>query len=229
MRAVLVNGVTSLHKTLNTQLIRIAMRRRPVLLVVGGLLTAGCSGLSGSSPPPTADTTATETADTTPAGTLQQLTFDATVISQSAQASPATIATTLTNTGEIPVEVGTGPTLVFRVDGDALKHSILLYPETFIGPNETPTESTDSCWRYTDDRFLVQDSLEYHTVAPGEAIEESHRVYTVGEDSPCLPAGKYLFSDEVIGADESSTMVLEIALTIAGDGQVAVTADEAIE
>lgn len=191
------------------------MNRRRYLGVAGGLLPALSGCLGGEAAP----STATD-APTTPAETSGPLSFDVAVGEQSAVETPATIRTTLTNTGENAVEVGTGPTLVFRTE-NAFEYGLLLYPQTNIGPNTTPDGRTDGCWRYTDERFLVRDVREWQRLEPEGTMEELHHVYTVGTDPLCLPEGEYPFVDEVAVDDESRLLELTVTLSIDKHGRMA--------
>lgn len=191
-------------------------------------LTAGCLGLRGATPSESPTPTETGTPLPTlpgpspPADMGGPLVFDATVVEQSTSDDPATVRTALTNAGESTVRVGIGPTLVFRADGNAFAHGILLLPETDVGPNRTPAGPVDGCWRYTDDDFLVRDVREWHTLAPEEALAERQRVYTVGTDRPCLPAGEYPFVDDVVWGEESREVRLTLILTVREDGMMSV-------
>lgn len=188
--------------------------------ICAGGVNAGCvdSLPSMQSDPSTPPETAT------PAETGGPLTFGARVVDQPSTDSPATIRTALTNAGERPVMVGTGPTLVFRAGQHAFEHGIVLSPETYVGPNETPDAPADGCWRYTDDDFLVQDVREWHTLDPDESFVEHQRVYTVGTGGPCLPTGEYRFGDEdVVWGKDSRTLLLTVVLTVHEDQQMSVS------
>lgn len=147
---------------------------------------------------------------------------------ESSAETPAKLRTELTNAGDGPVKFYTGPTLVFRADGDAFEHGVLLYPDEFVGPNETPTEPSGDCWRYTDDDYLVQQQAVGRTLEPERSLTETHSVYTVGEETPCLPDGEYAFYDEVWRERESETMALAVTLTVEG-GTLEATASESME
>lgn len=192
-----------------------------------GVSTAGCydetTGASAERATDETPATGTPAEETpTPARTRGPLSFVARVVEQPSEEAPATIRTKLTNTSENEIAVGTGPKLVFRAPDDAFEHGLVLYPETFVGPNATPDEPTDGCWRYTDDEFLVQDLLEWRSVEGGGSIGERHRVYTVGTDRPCLPDGVYPFGEDVFVDDESRVLDLEVSLTVDGGGRVSV-------
>lgn len=200
-------------------------RRRALLQSCGavlGVAIAGCPAepddLSGSP-----DRSKSET----PSGSLEDLAFEATVTGQGSDRRPPMVETGLTYHGPDPITVGTGPTLVFRAAGDALDTDLLLYPEADVGPNETPTEPRDGCWRYTDDRFLVQDILEQHRLEPGDAITERHRIYTTCSDCRCRPPGEYSFGDSVVDADRARELSLELRLDVDGAAEVSVAATRA--
>lgn len=204
-------------------------RRRIIELATVGLgaFLAGCLGAArNDSEDEGGDTTTDTPADSntgTPIGKLDQLSLGAAVETQPSQETPGTIRTGLLNTGNAPVEIGTVPTLVFR-KSDVSTQEILLYPRTFIGPNTTPTEPSNGCWRYTDDNFLVQTNTEFHTIDPGEAFTETHQLYTYGEEPECLPSGDYTLHDEVVNREKSQSLWLTINIQINEQKQISVSA-----
>ena len=201
-----------------------------------GIATAGClegpiSTRGNDSPEPaTAEQTQEQATPTdrqtlTETGSLNQLQVDATVIQKASTSSPARIQTTLTNMGDEPVEFGTGTTLIFHHEGDLADATVILYPESYIGPNETPEEATNDCWRYTDNKMLVQGALAIRNLAPGESFAEVQKLYTVGPNAPCRPDGEYQFSTHVSGQNGSRGLVLKLTLSI-GDETLQVTTSE---
>lgn len=191
---------------------------RATVPALGGL-AAGCVG-GDPTPKPTDDaSTATATTDAPPAADTPLL-FTAEVVTQPGEGGPGTVRTALVATGEDTVRVATGPTLVFGFDPD---RRLLLLPVTYVGPNRTPATPSGGCWRYADDRFLVQDIREWHDLSPGQTLGQNHRVYTVDADGPCLPAGEHRFTDEsvVVGTDERDAG-LAVVLTVGEDGRLSV-------
>ena len=70
-------------------------------------------------------------------GTVDDLTYSATVLEQRSTDSPARIQTELTNSGEQEIEISAKETIVLRYDnGPGFK--IILLPKTDVGPNDPP-------------------------------------------------------------------------------------------
>lgn len=151
-------------------------------------------------------------------GSLDQLVFDVEVTKQASEDHPTRLHAELRNDGARTVEFVTGPTIVPRHGGGI--GPVLLYPETRIGNNETPETPTDGCWRYTDGLLVVYDEAIVRTVRAIGAYEETYSLYTVGEETECLPAGEYRFTDEVTTPDESASATLVVDVRITADGTV---------
>lgn len=198
-----------------------SVSRRNVLRAVGEVVPVGLSGCLGDgiSGPTDTDTTRTVTLPRS----LEQLSFTAQVVRQSSSESPPLVETTLTNSGADTITIGTGPTLVFRVQKQLSEQTILLYPDEGTGPNETPDQPTRDCWRYTDDHFFVQDIQDQPQLKSGESLTARHHVYTVGTETPCLPSGEYTFSDTVY--DQENTHNLPLILTVDIDGKQTISVD----
>lgn len=200
-------------------------RRRTLLQYCGAALSVAIGGCHAD-PDDLAGSPDRSDSKTAP-GSLEDLAFEATVTGQASDRRPAMVETSLTNHGPNPITVGTGPTLVFRAAGDALDTDLLLYPDADVGPNETPTEPRDGCWRYTDDRFLVRDILEQHRLDPGNGITERHRIYTSCADCRCRPEGEYSFRESVVHPDRPRELSLTLGLDVNVDGDISVAAARA--
>lgn len=150
---------------------------------------------------------------------LDQLVFDVEVIADASDDHPTQILAELRNDGQGTVIFGSGPTIVPIHEAGRVE-TVLLYPETFVGPNEVPEEPTDGCWRYMDDDLLVQSERRGYKLEEGDAFEETYSLYTVGQETECLPAGEYRFIDEIVDEDEEESRELLVEVTIAADGTV---------
>ena len=114
------------------------------------------------------------------------------------------------------MQIGTGPTIV-PTHRDGRLDTLLLYPDTYVGPNSAPDELTNGCWRYAGDDFLVQDSVEWRDIAPDAAFAETYQLYTVGAESPCLPKGEHRFETSVYFQSEETPVTVGLILRIDGD------------
>lgn len=196
-----------------------SLSRRAVLAgaSVGIVGLAGCEAGERAGSPGSTSATGGDPPTETPG--LDALAFDVRVSRQQSADAPATVEGELTNTGRRSVRFLTGPTVVPRNVGDH-RRSVLLYPHTYVGPNETPRQPDGGCWRYTDDDMLVQDVLEQRELAADGAFSETYSLYTVGGVGPCLPAGEYRFEDEVLSQDESRRLTVWIDLAVDDGGTV---------
>lgn len=144
--------------------------------------------------------------------------YTATVVEQQSATTPATIRTTLTtDSGE--TQISTRETIVLRYD-DGPGYDVLLFPDTDVGPNDPPTESSDGCWRYTDSDLLARDIEKWHAVDSEDGFRETYRLFTRGADGRCLPDGDYRFAADVRDETRDELQVV-LAVSIA-DGQVSV-------
>lgn len=147
---------------------------------------------------------------------LDQLVFDVEVVAGASDDHPTRIHAELRTDGWGTVTFGTGPTVVPIHEAGRVE-TVLLYPDTYVGPNEVPEEPTDDCWRYRGDDLLVQSDRRFHDLRTGDAFEETYTLYTVGEETECLPAGSYRFTDEIVDEDEEESRELHVDVTV-GDG-----------
>lgn len=178
------------------------MRRPPRRRFLTGLAAAGSAGVAGCPAGERSDGTPTPT----PAGSVADLSYDAGVLEQPSTEAPASIRTMLVNHGDATVRVEARETIALRYEYGP-ERAVLLFPETPVGPNETPSTPEGGCWRYTDDGFLVRDLAEFHEVDPDGAFTETYRVYTRGAERSCLPDGAYGFSATVRDGEENELEV----------------------
>lgn len=157
---------------------------------------------------------------------LDQLVLDVAVTDQSSEDRPTRIRAELRNDGRGTVEFVTGPTIVPRRESGF--GPVMLYPDTRIGNNRTP-EYSSGCWRYNDDLLFVYDEAIGRELGEGDTYEETYSLYTVGEETECLPAGEYRFTDEITTPDETASVTLVVDVIIDDDGTVTATGKVADE
>lgn len=177
---------------------------------LAGLAVAGWTGLAGCSIRGQDDRTPTET----PPGTVEDLSYAAEVIEQPSTEAPARIRAELANHGESRVRVESRETIALGFEYGP-EYAVLLFPETPVGPNGTPSEPAEGCWRYTDGDYLVRDLAVFHEVEPGDTFVETYRLYTRGEERTCLPDGQYGFGETVRDGAKGE---LEVRIDVAIDG-----------
>lgn len=185
--------------------------------VTAPVASAGCLGRGRNGEEPT----------TTTVTGIDDLSFSASVDEQQTADTPATIDAALRNTGESTVRIRAIETITPRYE-DGPGYNVLLFPKKEVGPNDPPEESTNGCWRYTDSDYLTRDIAETHTIDPGKALRERYRVFTRGEDRPCLPDGEYRFTDSVRDENDNELqLIIDVSIT---DGRVSVDGtDEPLE
>lgn len=191
--------------------------RRKIIFISALGWAAGFSGCF--SPTIGSDDTETLTVSSTDDNDdSQTLEFESKILTQQSGNDPIMIRTEIRNMSENKITLLTGPTLVF-FPRSGIGEGILLYPDQYIGPNETPENRKKNCWRYTDNDFLVQDIEKQHSLSPGEEITEDHAVYTIGKEG-CLPEGEYIFEDKVTLSkiDQEITLILHVTVS---NGKVA--------
>lgn len=200
------------------------MARPPRRQFLAGLAAAGSAGIAGC--PDGGGSTGTPTP--TPTASVADLTYGAEVLEQLSAEAPASVRTMLLNHGDATVGVEARETVVLEFEYGP-DRAVLLFPETPVGPNETPSGPAGGCWRYTDDGFLVRDVAELHEVDPEGAFTETYRVYTRGEERSCLPDGQYGFGatvrDGEVEEEDEAELELRVDVTIDG-GHVSVSAFE---
>jgi hypothetical protein len=148
---------------------------------------------------------------------MDQLQFSAEVTKQASDDRPTRIHAELRNDGRGTVKFVTGPTIVPRLESGF--EPVLLYPDTRIGNNPEP-EYSNNCWRYEDDVLLEYDEAIGHELSGDEVYEETYSLYTVSEETECLPAGEYRFTDEIDTPDEEISATLVVDVAIPEDGSV---------
>lgn len=159
----------------------------------------------------------------TPVISMDDLSFTAEVVEQQSENSPTTIIAELTNNSENEARISAQDTIVPRFE-DGPDYHVILFPETDVGPNNPPDDSNEGCWRYTDDDFLARDVQKWHTIRPGDALQETYRIFTRGEDGPCLPDGEYQFTDVIQNERENEMqLIIEVSIT---EGMTAVEGEQ---
>lgn len=203
--------------------------RRKALKSIGVVVTATTSGCNSFSLSQT-DNQESET-QTTASGLGKggpKLSLTAEVMNQSTADTPAQIMTTITNIGSELIEVGFGPTLVFRgittEDSQAQPGDLVLDPDTYVGPWDDPFQSDDGCWRFPEDGDQsVQMSLEYRQLSPSETYTEQYSIYTLGDVSECLPTGTYTFNETITRRSEPTSFELNLGIRILSGNQVQIS------
>lgn len=211
--------------------------RRSALHAIASILSfgiAGCTSPAQQSDTPTSTQTTSSISTNTPSPTHTEsptpttahnpsLSFSAQVVQQASTESPPQIEASLTNTGSTTTFVGFGPALLFSDDTAELEWAtdIVLDPKTTVGSSVEPIQTEDGCWRVPIDKeILIQSTLEWREISPDESLNESYRVYTRGEQSPCLPAGTYRFQDVI--NTEADEMVLTLVLEIDSEKHISI-------
>ncbi|SEH49775.1 hypothetical protein SAMN05192561_103122 [Halopenitus malekzadehii] len=217
--------------------------RRSALQLVGitacGL--AGCLSSSGSDgkTPSSADGTASETQS--PTSTLDQqiqnLSFNAEMLSQQSADTPARFEATLANRGPEAITTGMGPALMISDTGSeenpTWADKLIIDPDTDVGPWSDPVQTGDDCWRFPEDGTRsIQSILKYNTIDPSDNITERYSVYTAATVSACLPAGRYTYQNiadvypDGRGADPAPrSIVLTIHIDSTQSQQLSVSAE----
>ncbi|MFB6235951.1 MAG: hypothetical protein ABEH81_10255 [Halopenitus sp.] len=151
---------------------------------------------------------------------LDQLRFDAEVIEQASEYHPTRIRARLQNDGRGPVKFVTERAIVPRLESGFDFGPIVLFPDTPVAKNEEPEGPTNGCWRYTDSMLQENYEAKVRELHADEAYEETYSLYTVGEETECLPAGAYRFTDKLVKRNEESSRKIVVEVTIANDGAV---------
>jgi hypothetical protein len=203
--------------------------RRSALHVAGGLLVtalAGCAttpaesdSTSSSTVQATATQTGTATSSPPPTSSYgARLTFSGEILRQESTDAPARLEATLSNDGDSTTEVGYGPALLFTANGDAdhdWPENLVLDPEGYIGPWDDPVQTDDGCWRFPEDgERLVQASLNWHELAPGDSVTQAYDLYTRSDAETCLPAGTYRFQDGGFVDQEDQPLTFTLTLYV---------------
>lgn len=152
----------------------------------------------------------------------ESLSYAADVVSQQSGSTPAAIRTALTTNGW-KTKIAARETIVLYYE-DGPGYDVLLFPETDVGPNTPPAEPEDGCWRYTESDLLARDIEEWHTVDSDDGFQETYRLYTRGEDGPCLPDGDYRFAATIRdGTRDELAVTVDISITdghVSADGSI---------
>lgn len=185
--------------------------RRSVLRLSGIVLGSSIAGCSAPSLSP-------------------NLTFSAEMVRQQSDEAPARVSATLTNAGSSTVEIGFGPTLLFtdNTAADDLEwaDSLVIDPETYIGPWSDPVRTEDGCWRYPAEAWrAIQSILEYRELEPQQSIEETYDIYTAANASSCLPNGSYRFQDKGVIGNDSQSVTLTLVLHVDDDQEISATTE----
>ena len=189
----------------------------------------GCSAIAPTNTrSPNQSPTSPPTALPTESGPVA---FSAEVLRQSTAEHPAQLRARLDNQSTETVQVGFGPTLLFTANRatDELEWTdqIVIDPETYVGPWDEPTRSSEGCWRFPEDGSrLVQSSLNWRELSPSESLTETYDVYTEGTSRPCLPEGNYRFQDNGYLGDKSQVLTFTLSVQIDTDHQLSVNTRE---
>ena len=138
--------------------------RRSALQVVG-LTVCGLAGCVSSS---TDNDESQSTTSTTPTidHQIQNLTFDAEILTQQSADTPARFEARLTNTGTESLTIGMGPALMISDTGPdedpKWTDELVIDPDSDVGPWSEPVQTEDGCWRFPEDgNRSIQSILKY--------------------------------------------------------------------
>jgi hypothetical protein len=199
--------------------------RRSALQLVG-ITACGLAGCLSSSD---ADENTTSSADGTPSETpsqtstldqrIQNLSFNAEMLSQQSADAPARFEATLVNSASETITIGMGPALMISDTGPeedpTWADKLVIDPDSSVGPWSDPVQTEEGCWQFPEDGTrAIQSILKYSTLDQSDTITERYSVYTAATASDCLPAGRYTYQDIVDvypdgrGSDPASRSVI---------------------
>lgn len=180
-----------------------ARTRRGFLVASSAALLAGCSSRNGT----TADRTPAETdakarttasagtAPSTPAVTADDFPFEAKVLAQATEESPARLELSLTNDTERTVELGFQPRPPFGGvvgENDDGAELVIVPDNDTVSPGGATW--TGECWVW-EGEVLVIAFLDWRTAEPGTAFTERYSMYGHHDgdgDGGCAADGTYL-------------------------------------
>ena len=203
--------------------------RRSALRLTGCLLIGtigGCSSRASENNPADSMTSESspEASPTETPSTEGLPSFTGEILRQASDEAPARVKAILLNDGQSTVEMGFGPTLLYTDNAGGIHdwpQDLVIDPDGYIGPWDDPYQSENGCWRFPEDgQTLVQSSLEWRTLDPGQSVSEEYNIYTRGDSRSCLPKGTYQFQDGGFLEREDQAVIFTLTLEVGDDRQL---------
>lgn len=226
----------SLLATMTRERSRRSVLRAGALVAAGGL--AGCTsrgapGESTPTPTPAATPEASPSPTATPVPSPQsqgfELLFEAGMLGQPSDVSPAQFRLTLTNVGQRTATVSAGSELLWD-GGGSYPDELVIVPanKDFSGVPRLPRNG--SCWEYGTDRYpSIASGVRLVALDAGDSIESRFSVYSAPSNDVCYPSGVYRMGDEVRIEGVGEPQRLAVRIAIDGFGEFSVhAAPEAI-
>ena len=219
----------SLLATMTRERSRRSVLRAGALVAAAGLVGCTSRGAPGEpSPTPATVSTpeATPSPTATPAPTAEsqgfELLFEAGMVRQASDVSPAQFRLSLTNVGDRTATVTTGSELLWA-GGGAYPDELVIVPSNkdFAGVPRLPRNGR--CWEYEADRYPnIASGVRLVALDAGDGLSSTFDVYSAPSNDDCYPTGVYQMRDEIRieGVDAPQRLAVRIAIDGFGEFDV---------
>lgn len=206
---------------MNRERSRRSVLRAGALVATSGLVgctSRGAPGESSPSPTPASTSEASPSPTATPVPTAQsqgyELLFEAGMVRQPSDVSPAQFRLTLTNAADRTTTVSAGSELLWD-GGGSYPDELVIVPanKDFSGVPRLPRNGT--CWEYGTDRYpSIASGVRLVALDAGDSIESRFSVYSAPSNDVCYPSGVYRMRDEIRieGVDAPQRLAVRIAI-----------------
>ena len=221
----------SLLATMTRERSRRSVLRAGALVAAAGLVgctSRGAPGEASPSPTPASTPEATPSPTATPVPTAANqgyaLLFEAGMVHQASDVSPAQFRLTLTNMGDRTATVTTGSELLWA-GGGSYPDELVVVPANrdFDGVPRLPRNG--SCWEYEFDRYpSIASGVRLVALDAGDGLSSTFDVYSSPSNDDCYPSGVYRMRDEVRIQGVEDPQPLAVRIAIDGFGEFSVHA-----